>query len=660
MRLWNVIRNPQFKLNNVVMWQALMRKLRNKIRVVLIGRCPKILYLTRRKKHFSNFSVSMKFLAGLEDKSGIRQRLQAYDRVCTEILQQADKVLSHYFNLLGSGEVDLGSKIDWYRDFKSGYRWSPQYYQLIETGRARGDWQGKKADIKVPWEISRFQHLVVLGQAYWLSNNEKYTREFMKEIESWIEDNPPEIGPNWVCSMDISMRVVSLILAYFFFRTSPIIKKSFWERYFNLLYYSGVHIEQNPEVRFDGYRCNHYLTNCAAMIWLGLFFGTYNRKTKRWLKDGLENLSTEMEFQVNPDGGDFEGSISYHRLALEIFLVTTILARQNGLTFSDNYRARLIKMCEFSLNYLKPNGLAPQFGDVDDGRFCIFSGYGTGDLRDHRSLMGVAGEYFQRDDFRKVAADKIMDGLWLFGHHEQPGNSLTVCPELVSYPETGFYIIRKDEVFLMLKCGSIGQKNVGGHDHNDQLSFELNIKGIDLIIDPGSYVYSMDKDLRHLFRSTKYHNVSQIGNLEQNIIKNEVKNDMFTMYSFNPGKCTFFNKTFTESFKFAGEITIAETEIQYGRFVEMFYTEKRIDIVDIFSHSPESGTCRLHLAKDVKVEQLGKRTVLVRCGNVQARIEADMPIRVEPGMVSSSYGIKFDSWILSWDFQNQTAFKIYY
>lgn len=59
-----------------------------------------------------------------------------------------------------------------------------------------------------------------------------------------------------------------------------------------------------------GLRNNHYLTNCAAMVWLGLFFGCYNRRTRGWLKDGLANLCTEMDYEVNSDGGSFEGSIA--------------------------------------------------------------------------------------------------------------------------------------------------------------------------------------------------------------------------------------------------------------------------------------------------------------------------------------------------------------
>src|SRR5262245_6327171 len=42
--------------------------------------------------------------------------------VVAATLRQANDVLAHRFDLLGSGPVELGTKIDWHADFKSGHR----------------------------------------------------------------------------------------------------------------------------------------------------------------------------------------------------------------------------------------------------------------------------------------------------------------------------------------------------------------------------------------------------------------------------------------------------------------------------------------------------------------------------------------------------------
>ena len=50
--------------------------------------------------------------------------------------------------------------IDWQLDFKSGYRWSDwTWYRVIRCGNIRG------ADVKVPWELGRLQHLPQLALA---------------------------------------------------------------------------------------------------------------------------------------------------------------------------------------------------------------------------------------------------------------------------------------------------------------------------------------------------------------------------------------------------------------------------------------------------------------------------------------------------------------
>ena len=51
--------------------------------------------------------------------------------------------------------------IDWQKDFKSGYRWSAkESYRPIKIAKEYG------ADIKVPWELSRLQHLPRLALCY--------------------------------------------------------------------------------------------------------------------------------------------------------------------------------------------------------------------------------------------------------------------------------------------------------------------------------------------------------------------------------------------------------------------------------------------------------------------------------------------------------------
>ncbi|MBT6438781.1 MAG: hypothetical protein HOK72_03675, partial [Flavobacteriales bacterium] len=77
--------------------------------------------------------------------------------------------------------------------------------------------------------------------------------------------------------------------------------------------------------------------------------------------------------------------------------------------------------------------------------------------------------------------------------------------EWYAYPDFGLYLYRSKLLYLAIRCGQIGQNGNGGHAHNDQLSIELNIDGVNLITDPGTYLYTSIPEKRNMYRSVKAH-----------------------------------------------------------------------------------------------------------------------------------------------------------
>jgi hypothetical protein len=106
--------------------------------------------------------------------------------------------------------------IDWQLDFKSGYRWSERTYFLdIDYGHAPG------ADIKLPWELARMQHLPWLAVACLLAHAGRpgfaavdlYASEVRSQILDFLATNPPRFGVNWRCPMDMAIRIANWLLA---------------------------------------------------------------------------------------------------------------------------------------------------------------------------------------------------------------------------------------------------------------------------------------------------------------------------------------------------------------------------------------------------------------------------------------------------------------
>lgn len=432
------------------------------------------------------------------------------------ILLLCDRYINHEFNLLGSGWIrvmltedyrpianrrNLAAmkeiykriskdyiRIDWHIDFKSGFRWQEKIRSLdIRYGDKFG------VDVKVPWELARMQHLTMLAWGYALSLDKKYSLEFQNQILDFIGSNPPRFGVNWVCTMDVGIRIANWLFAYDLFKAyGASFHQDFEEIFFRSVYEHGKHIRTHLE--WDPHlRSNHYLANIA-----GLLFASAYLSNEEWFAFSLRELESETLSQFHPDGSNFEASTSYHRLSAEMVVYSAALALQNGAQFSQDFLDRIQKMADFTRDITKPDGTIVQFGDNDSGRFI--------------TLLPDKNELDHRYLIRAIRKMKDLNSIIFaqFDEVDETPRSMSV------YPDFGLYIQRKGPWVLAFRCGDIGQKGNGGHAHNDQLSFELAVHEKSLIVDPGTYVYTPLPQERRRFRSTAMHNTPAIRGMEQN------------------------------------------------------------------------------------------------------------------------------------------------
>ncbi|MBU6445954.1 MAG: heparinase II/III family protein, partial [Verrucomicrobia bacterium] len=445
----------------------------------------------------------------------LRQFLQPVDPSLLPreaILSGCASLFRHEFDLLGSGPVrvcrgvqyslNLSNQkesmriaallsphyapIDWHIDFKSGYRWREDTWSpKIQYGTHPG------ADVKVPWELSRMQHLSLLAWGYALERDAKYITEFQNQILDFIAANPPRYGVNWVCTMDVGIRIANWLFAYDLFRAyqAPF-DPSFEEVFVRSVLEHGQHIMTHLE--WDPYlRSNHYLANIA-----GLLFAAVYLHHEEWLSFAMRELKAEALIQFHPDGSNFEASTSYHRLSTEMVVYSLALALESGLQPAVE---RLQKMGDFIRDITKPDGTIVQFGDNDSGRFLkIFPDL---DERNHQYLIRSIRNCHGLNSVIRAQLERHTETSVPFAH----------------YTDFGLSIHRRGPWYLAMRCGSIGQKGNGGHAHHDQLSFELAVRGVSMIIDPGTYVYTPWPEERRRFRSTSMHNTLCISGNEQHL-----------------------------------------------------------------------------------------------------------------------------------------------
>jgi hypothetical protein len=458
------------------------------------------------------------FFVQVKDRESILSSLRdVAPKAQSQIVAKADHICEHVFDLLGSGSISLGDKIDWHTDFKTGHRWNPRtYHKRIRPAPYPGGY-----DIKVPWELSRCQHFVWLGQAYWFTGDEKYAQEFAGQVLNWIEQNRPQFGVNWARTMDVAIRAVNWLWGYYFFKDSPTLNGDFLLAFFKSLLVHGRHIFRNLENQGD-FPGNHYLSNLLGLIYLGILCPEF-QETQRWREFGLQELEKEMFKQVYPDGVDFEASTSYHRLATELFLSAVLLAQLNGQGFSRSFMDRLERMIEFTMYVTRPDGTVPLIGDSDNGRLHRLKVWKDSEREwiDHRYLLAVGAVLFEREDFAQAAGDQWEEAVWLYGDRALVFKRAVEAKRLPlrllgsrTFPDAGIYVMRSDDSCMVVDAGPIGQNGKGGHAHNDTFSFELYTEGHLWIVDPGTYIYTADYESRNLFRSTASHNTVRVDGHE--------------------------------------------------------------------------------------------------------------------------------------------------
>ena len=189
-----------------------------------------------------------RLLGGTEDCPAVARRVarEAPDRAAAT-LEVAEVICRHIFDVLGSGPVALGTTIDWHRDFKSGHRWPPG---LLTSDSRYAPRAG--ADRKVPWELSRAQHLPVLAQAWLLSGEARFAAEAGAQVRSWLDANPPGLGVNWITTMEVAIRAVNWLWTAALLAGAPEIPVPVFTAWLAALLAHGRHIAANLEVRPDG------------------------------------------------------------------------------------------------------------------------------------------------------------------------------------------------------------------------------------------------------------------------------------------------------------------------------------------------------------------------------------------------------------------------
>ncbi len=74
--------------------------------------------------------------------------------------------------------------------------------------------------------------------------------------------------------------------------------------------------------------------------------------------------------------------------------------------------------------------------------------------------------------------------------------------------------MRSHDSVTVIDAGEVGMRGIGGHGHNDVLSFDLWAGGASVMVDSGTFTYTADPAARQAMRSTAGHNALRVDGEE--------------------------------------------------------------------------------------------------------------------------------------------------
>ena len=507
-----------------------------------------IRYLRKFKYEINNLFKKPPLIPDNFDQGKWKDKSKVYD-----LLETIGKDLTQDLNLIDMKIFGESVNNNWIvgTDFFKSYDFSnrklkPAFFNI--------------ADVKVPYEASRLQHL----QKQNLINSIEATKTLDSEALVVEVDKFPLIY--WNSPMDVAIRLINLIIHRQFLAHKSN-RSIIFDDSEELL---DAYISQNYQYVKDNLENegkvvgNHYLIELSSML-----FYLANYETKNSVADTkfvIEELKIEIARQFNDEGTNFEGSTHYSAFATEALILCKLsmqeLNQSTDLLTSIN---RLILLNKKFLSLLINNDELSQIGDNDSGRIFYFAFEEEKPLK--LSWLIKMIESLEINE-KLIISDHIFEVseeipiLKDYKHVKHPEIKVfSKDYEAYAYPEFGIFIWRNESEYLSIRCGPVGQNGVGGHSHYDQLSIECFTDNKWIARDPGTGTYTDDITIRNKFKSLEYHWGPNI-NIK---FKKEDEFDCFKLNNMSDGNVLTFNKeSFLGVAEFNGNKIYRKMELNDG------------------------------------------------------------------------------------------------
>ena len=423
-----------------------------------------------------------------------------------QIIEDAQKVLDH--DIFG---YKFNGPIDW------------MFNPTVETSR----------DNEWSWSLFRTIYWQPLARAYALTHDDKYTKEFISQMNSFCEAWPadeflkdftfvpkqPFPGTAWR-TIETGIRVYTTWLPVFeIFRHSEAWKSDDLARFLLVL--------RDHALFLMGHYSNHDRSSnwlsmeTSALLQIAIMFPEF-KESKEWFNTAYSRVMHEVRFCFSDNGIHMEKTPIYHMVASIAFTQALVMCRLNGIYVPDYAWEVIRRSALYLCSLIKPDLSTPMIGDADRDDLTtrradtsIYEGMNLSfypkDLNEFRAYMNQMYELFGDEEFRYFAT--------LRNSGSEPKK------KDYKFSEEGIYVMRSgwdskaDYLCTHSTQLELGERST--HSHNDCMHAEITLKGEDVLVDSGRYIYrsSIWKDWRAYFCSALAHNTLYVDDHEMGEIK---------------------------------------------------------------------------------------------------------------------------------------------
>lgn len=351
-------------------------------------------------------------------------------------------------------------------------------------------------DIKYLWEPARFGWAYPLGRAYLISGDERYPAAFWQHLETFLQANPPNQGPNWSSAQEVALRMLALTFAAGVFRESAHSTPS------RLALLSGViaahALRIDPTLPYARAQNNNHLISEALGLYTAGCTLPDHPLARDWRESGTRLLNQTLLRQIHPDGTYVQHSMNYHRLMLH----AALQAHRLACPFSPPVLDRLKAAATWLLAQVDPiSGGAPNLGHNDGANILPLAPGGFGDYRPTAQAAALA--FLGRPALLPGPWDELCT--WL--------NLTAVSPSegLPSRVSQAVRVLGDATSWGTLRAVRFSERPA----HADQLHVDLWWQGENVALDAGTFRYTAPVPWDNALAETRVHNTVEVGGLSQ-------------------------------------------------------------------------------------------------------------------------------------------------